>query len=190
MAQTRLQKEVQKTLAEKAEAQAALEALPDDAPKAIRRELERTVKMADLTLHELGMEIERQEKGGGRWGKSLAWLIVFSVIIIGWVMLVDNSPRTRSPAVTSGCQQWHDSQFGETIEICGNTGIIYSTDGIPDQLERWPSFDGRLRGKAYVMIDRIGSPNLAYVVQLNGNLGFWTGCESGTCRRARILLQK
>ena len=189
MVQNRFQKELMKSLAQQREAREALEALPDDALASTRRQLEQVVKTADAEVAKWSAQLEDWENNKGERivGAILFFVVCFAVIIF---FMWDTSPQTRSPAVRSGCQQWLDSRWGETIEICGNAGTIYNRDGTSDRLERWRSFDGRLRGRAYVMIDRIGRPNLAYVVQSNGNMGFWTGCESGPCQRSRILSRK
>ena len=197
-----IQKEIQQVIAKQEEARAALAALPEDAPAAIRDTMAQAVKDAEADVLAVDQRIQyqkqesaRQETVKGEKG-LIAIIAALVIVVVGYLLLSGEGKsntasisRQSAKAVKSDCLQWYDPQWGETIEICGNVGIIHSQDGIPDALERWVHLDGPLQGKAYVMPDRIGSPNLAYVIQSDGTLAFWTNCERGDCRRVSVFSQ-
>ncbi len=89
--------------------------------------------------------------------------------------------------VNAGCQSWYDAAWDETIELCEESGTIRDSSGSIEQLERWTQGDTLTQGKAYGMRNRIGNPDNLFVIQPNGQLGLWTGCEFGPCVKKRVL---
>ncbi len=100
------------------------------------------------------------------------------------------APVTPDRTMSADCRQWYDPRWDETIRICGDAGFILGQNYPLLRLERWSLLDGTLGGHAYAMVSRIGSPDSVFVVQPDGKMGYWLGCETGPCRKRRVFSRK
>lgn len=105
MPQTRLEKEISKALARQEEARAALQALPDDAPDAIRRTYEKSVESANAAVSAINTKIEERENRPAG-AKVLLGLLVGFVGFLVFIFLLglegngDSGPVRHGPPIT------------------------------------------------------------------------------------------
>ena len=114
----------------------------------------------------------------GCLGAVLVWVFLILFMILG---------GSEQETPQGNCKNWHDSVLRETIRLCGQSGFVRDSSGNVERLERYTRQDSFVRGKAYAMVNRRGRPDNLFVIQPDGNLGIWTGCESGSCRKKREL---
>ena len=102
---------------------------------------------------------------------------------------------TRQKRASTSTLHWHDPKFNSRVTIKKVGGTYYLQDFLgKHMLETWHSSvpryghkNIRASGRIFTMVDRIGEPNIYYVLTETGSLNVYLNCEFGPCSYSRTM---
>lgn len=106
--------------------------------------------------------------------------------------------REREKQASTSTLHWHDPKFNSRVTIKKVGGTYYLQDFLgKHMLETWHSSvpryghkNIRASGRIFTMVDRIGEPNIYYVLTETGSLNVYLNCEFGPCSYSRTMRRR